>query len=95
MTAPDAATALTEFEADYRQALVLIDNSLPRIHEAMALIGRHGLRGYDAVHLAVALHLRDRTRSFGHPDPLIITADHELTAAALAEGLAVDDPNQH
>lgn len=61
----------------------------------MTLIRRHGLRGYDAIQLAVALHLHDRGRPFGRPDPLFITADRELTVAALAEGLAVDDPNNH
>ena len=91
----DAATALAGFEADFRQSLILLENSLPCVQDAMALIRRHGLRGYDAVQLAVALHLRDRGRVFGRPDPLLITADRELTAAALAEGLAVDDPNNH
>lgn len=95
LTPADAATALAGFEADFQQNLVLLENSLPRVRDAMALIHRHGLRGYDAVQLAVALHLRDRGRSFGRPDPLFITADTELNTAATAEGLAVDDPNTH
>ena len=61
----------------------------------MVLTRRHGLRGYDAVQLAVALHLCDRGRSVGRPDPRMITADRELNAAALAEVLAVDDLNSH
>ena len=93
LTPADATTALTEFEVDFAQNLVLLENSLPRIRDAMVLIHRHSLRGYDAVQLAVALHLRDRCRTFGRPDPTMITADRELNAAALAEGLAVDDPN--
>ena len=95
LTPADAVTALSGFEADFRQSFVLLENSLPRIQEAMALIRRHGLRGYDAVQLAVALHLRGLGRPFGRPDPVVITADRELTAAALAEGLAADDPNDH
>ena len=95
LTPADAATALAGFEADFRQNLVLLENPLPRVRDAMTLIRRHGLRGYDALQLAVALHLRDRGRPFGRPDPLFITADRELTVAALAEGLAADDPNNH
>ena len=93
LTPADATTALAEFEADFTQNLVLLENSLPRIRDAMALIRRHGLRGYDAVQLAVAMHLRDRCRSFGRPDPRMITADRELNAAAQVEGLSVDNSN--
>ena len=95
LTLAEAAIALSGFEADFTQNLVLLENSLPRIRDAMALIRRHGLRGYYSVQLAVALHLRGRGRSVGRPDPLLITADRELTAAARAEGFAVDDPNSH
>ena len=95
LTSADAAMALAGFEADFTQNLVLLENSLPRIREAMALSRQHGLRGYDAVQLAVALHLRNRCRSFGHLEPVMITADYELNAAALAEGLVVDDPHNH
>lgn len=45
LTPADAATALAGFEADFRQNLVLLENSLPRVRDAMALIRRHGLRG--------------------------------------------------
>jgi predicted nucleic acid-binding protein len=50
--------------------------------EAGRLARRHALRGYDAVHLASALALRD--------DALVVaTWDDELAAAAEASGLAV------
>jgi predicted nucleic acid-binding protein len=45
---------------------------------------RHGLRGYDAVHLASAV---DAGRG-----ATMVTADAELAAAAVAEGLAVVVP---
>jgi predicted nucleic acid-binding protein len=42
----------------------------------------HGLRGYDAVHLAAALRVHD-------PDVVLVAGDRPLLAAASFEGLAV------
>ena len=95
LTPADAAFALAEINADFTRDFFLLEVSLPRVQEAMALAERHGLRGYDAVQLAAALYLRLQCRLTGQPDPVIITADRELNAAALAEGLGVDDPNTH
>ncbi len=33
--------------------------------------------------------------ALGLPNPIVITADRELYAAAVAEGLPADDPNAH
>ncbi len=91
----EAATALAEIQADFGRDYLLLEASLPRVREAMALAERHGLRGYDAVQLATALFLRGRCRAAGMPDPILIAADGELNRAAGAEGFTVDDPNQH
>jgi hypothetical protein len=53
------------------------------------------LRAYDAVQMATALDLHkdwtaDRLGTFA-----FVSADRNLNAAALAEGLTVDDPNSH
>ncbi|MDQ2798928.1 MAG: type II toxin-antitoxin system VapC family toxin, partial [Armatimonadota bacterium] len=42
LTPADASTALAGFETDFRQNMALLENSLPRIHDAMALIRRYG-----------------------------------------------------
>ncbi len=95
-TAPtDADAAISDIEADFAGDYFLLEITLARIREAMALAQTHGLRGYDAVQLATALFLRDQCRVLGQPDPVFITADVELAAAAMAEGLTVDDPNAH
>jgi len=91
----DAATAQSEITADFTQDFFLLEVSLPRVQEAMVLSARHGLRGYDAVHLAAALFLRNQCRQSNLPDPLLIASDKELIAAAQAEGLAVDNPSLH
>jgi hypothetical protein len=53
------------------------------------------LRGYDAVHLACALFMRDTLRHQDLPSPIVLSADQELSIAAQAKGLDVDDPNAH
>lgn len=51
---------------------------------AAALVDRHPLRGFDAVHLASALVLQRRSRS----DVAFSCFDDRLNAAAASEGLA-------
>lgn len=46
----------------------------------------HGLRGYDAVHLASALAVG--------PEVSVVTADRALLGAARAEGLVAADPSE-
>jgi uncharacterized protein len=65
----DAATA--------SMSLVGVDDLLAR--EAGRLAEEHGLRGYDAVHLATALSGED-------PELLIVTWDRGLARAALQSG---------
>lgn len=94
-TPADAATAISEIEADFAGDYFLLEVSLTRVREAMTLARTHGLRGYDAVQLAAALFLRAQCRTLGQPDPVVITADVDLAAAAVAEGMVVEDPNTH
>ncbi|MDQ2798930.1 MAG: type II toxin-antitoxin system VapC family toxin [Armatimonadota bacterium] len=95
ITVPDAAVALTAFRRDFPPAFLVIEVAASVVARAMDLAECHGLRGYDAVHLAAALELRDQCRLAGLPEPVFVAADNQLNAAALAEGLAVDDPNNH
>ncbi|MGO9469479.1 MAG: hypothetical protein ACLQIB_44780 [Isosphaeraceae bacterium] len=48
------------------------------------------MRGYDAVQLAAALQVHSQI-----PSLTLLSADADLNAAAVAEGLSVDDPNNH
>lgn len=61
----------------------------------MDLAQQHGLRGYDATHLAAALAIHDIRRALGLSALLFVSADAAQLQAAAAEGLATDDPNQH
>lgn len=63
-------------------AVAAIDVSDRVLDDAVRLTERHGLRGYDAVHLSSAL-----TVSTAGADVAFACFDRELRAAAAAEGL--------
>jgi hypothetical protein len=61
----------------------------------MRLANRHALRAYDAVQLAAALKIRQERQDAGFAPVTMISADQALNDAAMAEGMAVDDPRAH
>ena len=65
------------------------------IDSAIQLTRRQKLRGYDAIHLACALALNKPLVDDGLPSLTFIAADDNLLAAACAEGLATENPNDH
>jgi predicted nucleic acid-binding protein len=74
------------------QIVVLIPAVLYR---AMGLVAVHPLRAYDAVQLAAALYLNSQFANLGLPSVVMVSADNNLNRAAIAEGLAIDNPNLH
>ena len=73
--------AVAALNALYGQIdLVDVDDELVRSAGDLAEV--HGLRGYDAVHLAAAVRLRD-------PDLVMVAGDTALLDAAATEGMAV------
>nr|BAL54295.1 hypothetical conserved protein [uncultured prokaryote] len=79
------------FEAQYRVVL-----TVPAIvQQAMELAERHGLRGYDAIQLASALAVQQELTLYGAEPLVFVCADDELNKAAQAEGLQIENPNQH
>jgi predicted nucleic acid-binding protein len=77
-----AAKGLQAFDADWSH-LMRLEVSEPLIARAAALAWEHGLRGYDAVHLACALVWRE---ALGEP-VTVATYDRELWHSARAAGL--------
>ena len=94
--APAAASALiAQFRHDAAHQYNTVEITPHLLTDAERLAEIHGLRGYDAVQLAVSLALY-RTRLAAGMNPLtLISADDELNAAASAEGLPVDNPALH
>lgn len=94
-TPADAAIAIANFRRDFTRGYYAVPITLAMIGHAMNLAEKHGLRGYDAVQLATALQVQSERRANGLPDIIFLSADNALSAAAAAEGLAVDNPNAH
>ena len=95
ITPADAASScalfLSDLSADYE--VVAVSDALLR--QAIHLAQIHSLRGYDAVQLAAGVETNRLLVSANLPPLIFVSADKELNAAALSEGLSVDDPNAH
>jgi uncharacterized protein len=65
------------------------------IEEAATLAQTRGLRAYDAVQLAAALDTSRVVSQVDSTEITLVSAALELNAAAAAEGLPVEDPNNH
>ena len=90
LSAQAAATALADFQYDFAHQYFIVEVSAALVAQAAALARTHALRGYDAVQLAAALEVQAQA-----PALTLLSADAGLNAAAVAEGLLVDDPNSH
>lgn len=91
----DLVTAIARFRRDFARRFDLVAITPRLITAAMMLAEVHALRGYDAVQLAAALRMDARRTAKGRSPLIFISADAALNAAALAEGLTVEDPNRH
>ncbi|MGH9902870.1 MAG: type II toxin-antitoxin system VapC family toxin [Pyrinomonadaceae bacterium] len=94
----DAAAATLAFgklQHDMKDEYLLLQVSSGVLRDAVGLVRKHFLRGYDAVQLGVAVRINQGNTSFGLPPIIFISADDELNAAARSEGLSVENPNHH
>ncbi|WP_448541552.1 type II toxin-antitoxin system VapC family toxin [Roseiflexus sp.] len=74
---------------------VLVPIERKIVDRAVLLAQQHRLRGYDAVRLAVALLANKYYHSARMPGLTFVAADDDLVAAARAEGLAAENPNNY
>lgn len=95
ISAVAAAKAATRFRRAFIGKFRTVDINEVLIDRAAALAEKHVLRAYDAVQLAAALTVNDGRLATGATPLTLISADDALNAAAVAEGLTVDNPNQH
>lgn len=78
---------------DDRFAFVEISKRL--VSFAVPLVRRYGLRGFDAIQLAAAIDISYQRTSVGLEKVIFVSSDNKLNRAALAEGLLVENPNDH
>jgi len=95
ITQAEYQEARTKLAADAQKRYHLIPVTPQRVDEAIELTARHRLRGYDAVHLACALHLNRALLEDDLPPLILIAADEDLLKAAQAEGLETENPNHY
>ncbi|MCI0737474.1 MAG: type II toxin-antitoxin system VapC family toxin [Gemmataceae bacterium] len=86
-----AIAARREFQNQFRHITV----QSPILLEAIDLVSKHPLRAYDAIQLSAALYLQRVRVPMSLSRLTFLSADKVLNQAALAEGLLVDDPNDH
>lgn len=95
MTASDAVTTCSVFLADLPLDYQVVEVTEPLINQAIVLVQRYKLRGYDAIQLAAGLQVNQICTAAGLNPIIFLSADKELSAAARSEGLIVDDLNAH
>ena len=95
ISAADATSACALLRLELQSDYHLVSLSETVLARSMEVAERHGLRGYDAVQLGTTLELNARATASGLPVIVFVSADDELNAAALAEGLSVDNPSLH
>lgn len=95
LSSADAQAAAMQFKADVRGDYQIVEVTEILVDRAMTLAEQHGLRGYDSVQLATALELQALRAVRSLPPLTFVSADDMLNNVAVAEGLAVENPNNH
>ena len=80
---------------EFGRVHVVMDIERMLVDLAVDLTVRHPLRGYDAVHLASALLVPSQVAPLRPVSVTFVSADRALLAAAMAEGLAAENPLEH
>lgn len=93
--AADADAARLTFEQDHLNEFLKVEISENLIIEAANLAKKYALRGYDAVQLAAAIETQKERDALGLLPLTLLSADTDLNDAATAEGLTVENPNNH
>ncbi len=91
----DAQAALREFDYDLTNVYFVSDITSERHREARRVAETYGLRSLDAIQLAVAAHLNREQLAAELPPIALVSADTGLLDAAQAEGMLIENPNDH
>lgn len=92
---PNLVAALADFKFDLRKQYQRLAITNAVINTGMRLVEAYRLRAYDALQLATAVELHQGRAGASAPPLTFVCADLALKAAAVKEGLLVDDPNAH
>ena len=95
LTLDERDTLMTTFLAHCVTQYRVINIDRRILDTAVDLTKQHPLRAYDAVQLAAAIHVNRALLARSLPPITFVSADDRLLAAALAEGLTIENPNVH
>ncbi len=95
LTNEEFIAARDMFFSDCQHYYQIVPPAAEVIAQACALLERHALRAYDATHLATALQIQHFFAARTYAPLIFVSADDRLNAAALVEGLSIENPNQH
>ena len=90
-----SASARRRLLLDLRSGYDVLGVNRAVARRAADLAQDHPLRAYDALHLATALFLNGELAKKHIPVCIFLSADENLLAAVVAEGLATENPNEH
>jgi predicted nucleic acid-binding protein len=92
LSAETLRIAIEALDADLRDSIDLIELDDLVMEHAVAMTRKYGLRGADAIQLACLILAY---RQMPDLQLVLLSADDELNAAAVAEGFSVENPNLH
>ena len=95
ISATDATAACSQFRSDLQSEYQVVEITQSIINSAMALAEALGLRGHDAVQLAAGCEINALCIASSLPPVTFVSADNELNAAAVSEGLLIENPNDY
>jgi uncharacterized protein len=95
LSAAQAGAILGHFRRHLSNRYRVIELTPGLFDSAMVTARKHRLRAHDAVQLAVVLDVHRLQGAAGLGPVILVSADRDLNDAAIAEGLAVDNPNTH
>ncbi|MBD2505942.1 type II toxin-antitoxin system VapC family toxin [Nostoc muscorum FACHB-395] len=91
----DATITRNLFKKDLQKDYQIVEITENIINSGMILSETYGLRGYDAIQLAVGRVVNTISIANGLPSITFVSADNELNAAVVSEGLMIENPNSH
>jgi len=91
----NVTTAIQACQYDFDIQYQVIELDLSLTQQAGQLAQKHPLRAYDSIQLASALKLQSVFAQFAEASFTFVAADKRLLAVALAEGILVDNPDDH
>ncbi len=95
ITTADVDRAIRRIQLASRKKFILLDVTQTIVDDAITLVTKHGLRGYDSIQLSTALSISARLMNDGFGELIFVSGDHSLNKAAASENLRVEDPNDH